>query len=384
MMTRILRVTIFDVEFRATVSWLLIATVLLGISLFVAVPFYFADESVARQVQISAILVAGGLISLLVHELGHLTMARWTGQRIEAVSPQVVGTLPDTSYEARNPASEVEVAIAGPAVSLLLTLLFAGLWWFSESQLGGELALGIGILALANLGLFVVSAMPGYPFDGGRIARGFVWYLTDDLLLATKITGYVGYGLIMALMAAGVLLLVTGGVTAVWGTWVLLTAFMINRSVGEGISHVFWTIQSRRLRVDDLFIGGTRRIQSSVLIDDAIERLLEGYQDGPMLVFDNEEAVGLVDLAAIRPVPRRLWKERTVGDVMDSLEGLGQTPSNASLTKLVELLPPDTPRIALISRNGRIIGATDRRDVVRRLQEYLAAERLDRMRRGGR
>jgi hypothetical protein len=33
-------------------------------------------------------------------------------------------------------------------------------------------------------------------------------------------------------------------------------------------------------------------------------------------------------------------------------------------------------------RDERVIGATDRRDVVRRLQEYLAAERIEQLRRG--
>jgi CBS domain-containing protein len=224
--------------------------------------------------------------------------------------------------------------------------------------------------------------MPGYPFDGGRVARGFFWYLTGDLFTATKIVGYIGYVVIMAAMTVGVLLLVSGGGLAVWGFWVLMTAFMVNRSLGAGISHIYWTVNSRRLRVDDLFVGGTRRIRADTLIDDAIERLLEGYQDGPMLVVEDDVAIGLVDLASIRPVPRSLWTERRIRDVLTPLGELPRVTSNASLRDLVDLLPPDVGAVALIMRDERVIGATDRRDVVRRLQEYLAAERIEQLRRG--
>jgi hypothetical protein len=68
--------------------------------------------------------------------------------------------------------------------------------------------------------------------------------------------------------------------------------------------------------------------------------------------------------------------------VLTPLGELPRVTSNASLRDLVDLLPPDVGAVALIMRDERVIGATDRRDVVRRLQEYLAAERIEQLRRG--
>jgi Zn-dependent protease len=380
-MYRTLRLPLGEVEIRATLAWLIVAVLLLGVSISVSTSAYLSNRELGSQIAMLAIVIVGVGASLALHEAAHILLARRMGGRVEALSPQLAGALPDTIYEADNPASEVKVAIAGPLASSALGGLLGALWWLLGTMGNGALADAVGLVCLANLGLAALSLMPGYPFDGGRVARGFFWYLTDDLMTATKIVGYMGYFIIMGVMTIGVLLVVSGGTLSVWGVWVLMTAFMVNRSVGAGISHIYWSVNSRRLRVDDLFVGGTRRIQSTILIDDAIERLLEGYQDGPMLVFDGEEAAGLVDLSAIRPVPRRLWTERTVGDVMRPIEGLESTVSSASLSTLVELLPPDAARIALITRDGKVIGATDRRDVVRRLQEYLAAERLEKLRR---
>lgn len=381
-MYRTLRYPLGDLEVRATLAWLILAVLLAGVSIYVAVPAYLSDWTLPRQIVAVAAILSGSVLSLVLHELAHYLTARRAGSGYYAFSPQLVGALPDTVYEAESPGNEVRVGIAGPVASWALAGFFGLLWWLAEGGAGRELTVAVALICLANVGLATISLMPGYPFDGGRIVRGFIWHLTGDLMTATRLVGYLGYGVMMGLMTIGVLLVVAGGTAAVWGVWVLMTAYMINRSVGAGVSHVFWSIHSQRLRVDDLFIGGTRRIQASTLIDDAIERLLEGYNDGPMLVFDGDNAVGLVDLGAIRPVPRKLWRERTVGDVMRPLEGLGRVRSSASLAELIELLPPEVPGIALIERDGRVIGATDRRDVVRRLQDYLAAERIEKLRRG--
>jgi Zn-dependent protease len=361
---------------------LVVTVILAGISFVESAPAVLENEPRPVQIVVLCMLVVGPLLTLAVHEAAHVLAARRCGAEIVAVSPQLAGALPDTLYEAENPANEVRVGLAGPGATVLLGTLIGVGWWLTRDAAGDALSSVIGLMALINFGLAGVSVMPGYPFDGGRVARGFFWYLTGDLFTATKIVGYIGYVVIMAAMTVGVLLLVSGGGLAVWGFWVLMTAFMVNRSVGAGISHIYWTVNSRRLRVDDLFVGGTRRIRADTLIDDAIERLLEGYQDGPMLVVEDDVAIGLVDLASIRPVPRGLWTERRIRDVLTPLGDLPRVTSNASLRDLVELLPPDVGAVALIMRDERVIGATDRRDVVRRLQEYLAAERIEQLRRG--
>ncbi len=381
-MYRTLRFSIANLEIRATLVWLLVVSALAVIATYLMVPGIM--PSLPGQVVFVMATLVGVIGSLTAHELAHLLVARRSGAGLVAISPQLAGALPDTVFEARDPASELKVGIAGPLASLFVGAIAGGVWLVSLEFDSSNVSTIVGLLALANLGLVVVSLMPGYPFDGGRIARGVFWYLGGDLMTATKIVGYVGYVVIMAVMALGALLVVSGGTYAVWGVWVLLTAFMINRSVADGISHVFWSQNSQRLRVDDLFVGGTRRIQSNVTIDAGIERMLEGHDDGPLMVFDGDSAVGLVDLKSIRPVPRRLWTERQIADVMAPIEGLPSTTSSSQLSELIDLLPPDQDAIALITRDGRIIGATDRADVVRRLQNYLAAERLDKLRRGGR
>ncbi|CAN5823744.1 hypothetical protein BH23CHL2_BH23CHL2_32550 [soil metagenome] len=383
-MNRTIRYSVGDIELRATLAWALVAVAMTGVSLYVSIPSRIGSTSTIEQVGLALLALLGLAGSLFFHEFAHVVVAKRTSGEVVALSPQLAGALPDTLFEARDPGSEVWVGISGPIASWFLGGAFGAIWWATQGVVSGDLSTILGLIALANLGLAVVNMMPGYPFDGGRAARGVYWYLGGDLMNATKIVGYVGYVIIMAAMAGGAWLVVSGGTTAVWGVWVLITSLAVNRSVGDGIAHIFWMQNSHRLRVDDLFIGGTRRIQRDVVIDDAIERMLEGHDQGPMLVFDGDRAVGLVDLSLVRPVPRRLWTEQTIGDVMKSIQGFKSAESSSMLSELIELLPPDQEKVALITRNGNVIGATDREDVVRRLQQYLAAERLEKMRRGRR
>lgn len=116
-----------------------------------------------------------GLLGLLVfgsvvlHELGHATMARGFGIRtrditlypfggIAAIAPGKAGV-----PAVLNPVAEFCVALAGPAVNFVL--VGAGI-------LLTLVGLGVGRdLAAVNLVLGLFNLVPAYPMDGGRLLR---------------------------------------------------------------------------------------------------------------------------------------------------------------------------------------------------------------------
>jgi Zn-dependent protease len=359
-----------------------VAAALVGISVYIVVP-----PGLTRAEQIdwtAAVLIVGvGAVgTLALHELAHILVSRRGAEPMFASEPALFGALPDTVYNAESPARELRVALAGPLASLACTAMLAGLW-YAVPTVSRQIEDALGIAAAFAGGLTLLSLMPGYPFDGSRILRAFIWHLTDDLILASRLVTFYGYVLTMTGLLIGVLLISLGQDWAVWGMWLLLLFWMLNGSIREGSNHVYWRENSKRLVVDDLFVGSGRRLPAGTTIDDAIETLLEAYGHGPTLVTDGDDAVGIVHLGCIRQVPRAIWTERCLRDVMLPLASHRRVGTEQPLADLVALLPPGSNAIVLIERKGKVVAATDRQLVVERLRDYLHAERIARMR-GGR
>jgi Zn-dependent protease len=65
---------------------------------------------------------------------------------------------------------------------------------------GGDL---LALLFLGNLVVAGFNLLPGFPLDGGRVARALVWRVTGRRLLATRVTAVLGRALAAALVLGG-------------------------------------------------------------------------------------------------------------------------------------------------------------------------------------
>ncbi len=380
-MTRQLTVTVDGVTIRATMAWTVVVVLLAGITLYVNTPAAMTSNQQLIWIASVAVVIFGGILSLLLHEIAHIAVARKYHHPVLSLVPAYLGSLPDTVYEPENPRQEVKVAIAGPIANLVLGSVLALVWLFLPDS-EHWLVRAFGIVAALNGVLALVNILPGAPFDGGRIFRAFIWYISGNLILGTRWSAFYGYVLMTAGLAAGVLLISAGEFAAVWGAWVLLIFWTLNRAVGASTQHIVWLEMSRRLKVNDLFVGSGRRLQASTTIDDAIEMLLEAYNKGPTLVIEDGQAIGMVDLSNIRPVPRSIWTERTVGDVLSPLDDRPKVKDDAPLTELLNLLPPDSDVIVLIERRGNVVAATNRELVIESMRDFLHAEHMEKLRSG--
>src|SRR3954468_16662902 len=146
----------------------------------------FADELPgASNTTTYVTAVVGALLfflSIALHELGHAVVARRIGVEVLGIDLWVFGGLAKLSRDSESPGEEFRIAAAGPAVTLALTVLGAiGVAVFSHADWGDNLVGDVGDsspvlallawLALVNAGLLIFNLVPGFPLDGGRIAR---------------------------------------------------------------------------------------------------------------------------------------------------------------------------------------------------------------------
>jgi stage IV sporulation protein FB len=148
----------------------------------------------------------GGVVFLLLlfgcvvlHELGHATMARRYGVHTSEIVLYPIGGVAKLD---RIPSGKAElwIAAAGPAVNLVLALLlWGGLRAFGSQSPGSaeELVTGAPIawqLLIANITLFVFNLVPAFPMDGGRILRASLSILLGQRR-ATTIASRIGQGI---------------------------------------------------------------------------------------------------------------------------------------------------------------------------------------------
>jgi Zn-dependent protease len=121
--------------------------------------------------------------SVLAHELGHCVVAMKLNIPVRRLRLFLLGGLSEVGRTPRRPSQEGWVAAAGPAVSLVLGLLFAAAIPFTS---GGPVRLLVVECAVANGAVAIFNLLPGLPLDGGRMLRAGVWALTGKRRFGTR------------------------------------------------------------------------------------------------------------------------------------------------------------------------------------------------------
>ena len=111
------------------------------------------------------------IISVLLHELGHCLVALYKECTIDRILLTPVGGLAQMKApEPLSPKDECQVAMAGPLVSLGLSILFGaisfGIYYLSLHPRAFQFAFWISI---SNAVLFLFNLAPAFPLDGGRV-----------------------------------------------------------------------------------------------------------------------------------------------------------------------------------------------------------------------
>ena len=163
-------------------------------------------------------------LSIVAHELGHALTARAFGYRTRDITLSLLGGCASLISLPRKAWQEFLTAIAGPAVSFVIS----GLAWLSLNFLPVTERWTVLVLYYTmwiNFVLGCFNLLPGFPMDGGRVFRSVASVFTTRTK-ATYIAMIVGRGFAILLALRGLHSIVTGGA---WGFISILIAWMIWR-----------------------------------------------------------------------------------------------------------------------------------------------------------
>jgi Zn-dependent protease len=136
---------------------------------------------------------------VLLHEFGHAVAARIYGIHTPDITLFPIGGVARLDHMPEHPWQEFVVAIAGPAVNVVIAAVlifilgqqaeYDGLNYISDPRVGL-----LAKLASVNISLVLFNLIPAFPMDGGRVLRALL-ALRMNYVRATQIAARIGQAL---------------------------------------------------------------------------------------------------------------------------------------------------------------------------------------------
>jgi Zn-dependent protease len=184
------------------------------------------DQTSLPRALIGAALVPFVFACVLLHEFGHCLMARVYGIRTRDVTLYPIGGVARLEGLGKRPVEELFVALAGPAVNLVLSFVLAVAFLpfgmdlvpkaWEEDTPGNLAGFFVLMLLLVNMLMAFFNLIPAFPMDGGRVLRSLL-QLRLGRLRATEIAARIGLvlALLIAVLAPAISYFVAGQVSFV-------------------------------------------------------------------------------------------------------------------------------------------------------------------------
>src|SRR5512136_2482574 len=171
-------------------SWFLIFALLTWSLATSYYPAEFGNWPVAQYWIVGAVTALLMFVSVLLHELGHSVVAMRYKIVVRRITLFIFGGVAEIGSEPPSATAEFWIALAGPAVSFALAILFTLLQ--PIARVAQPMLALVKYLAYINGTLALFNLIPGFPLDGGRVFRAIVWGVTNNLRRATLIAANVG------------------------------------------------------------------------------------------------------------------------------------------------------------------------------------------------
>ena len=304
-------------------------------------------------------LLLGGVTTLIFfasifgHELAHALAARLEGIGTREIVLHPFGGLARLSREPDNPRAEFRIAFAGPASSFLIGLFFLILASVAHAIGVSDVVVALlGLLFFGNVLLAIFNLFPGYPLDGGRVLRAFLWKQGYELNEATRLTGRSGQFIAVTLIIFGLFVTVWRGdlFTGLWT--VLVGVFLLDAAVG---------IVGRTLKIEKITVGEVMNapvaLKPETTISQFVDNTLPLHRYAAFPVAQDKRLFGILTLEDLQKLPRGAWHKTFVRDVMRPVtEDLFVSPG-VRLNEARELMKENgAGALAVVDERGLLIG----------------------------
>ena len=246
----------------------------------------------ASEALTGVVFVLALFACVVLHEFGHALTARRFGIQTQRITLLPIGGLAMLEKMPEKPKQELIVALAGPAVNVVIALLlFAYLKLSGQalptSQLEdpSQISLGkyfIPNLLFVNVLLFAFNLIPAFPMDGGRVLRALL-SMRYSRATATNIAAKIGQFLAIGFVFFGLM----------YDFWLIFIGLFIYLGASGEASYETQRSLLSRLIVGDVLMHQYTPLHAWDTIGKAVETLLDG-QEKEFIVTEDNQIIGTI------------------------------------------------------------------------------------------
>jgi Zn-dependent protease/predicted transcriptional regulator len=246
---------------------------------------------------------------VVLHEFGHALTARRFGIKTRDITLLPIGGLARLERMPDDPRQELWVALAGPAVNVVIAAaLFVLLQVTGALTPLGALSVTSGSflerLMIVNLFLVGFNMLPAFPMDGGRVLRA-VLAIRMDYTRATQLAANIGQGLAFLFGLLGLF----------FNPFLVFIALFVWIGAGQEAAMTEMKAALGGIPLERAMITDFRTLAPNDSLARAVELLLSGaQQDFP--VMEDGAVVGVLTRADLLTALARHEQQSPVADVM--------------------------------------------------------------------
>ena len=306
----------------------------------------------AAMALFNTVLVLVLFLCVVLHELGHSRMAMRFGIQTRSITLLPIGGVASLERMPEKPKEELAVALAGPAVNVVIALLlfllvplktyraFTPEQWeqfFAAPSLDTFLV----YLLMANILLVVFNLIPAFPMDGGRVLRALLGF-SFNRARATDIAARLGQAVSFIFLILG---LFFNPFLVIIAIFVFFGAYTENKMVQQDY-------QLRGHLIREALLTDITVLHPGDPLQKAIETILKGTEKDFIVSLDGK-VVGLLPNKVILENARQ--PEQSIEELM--VREFPLLRPDSGLKEAIQLMASHQHKILPVLQDDVLVGA---------------------------
>lgn len=307
---------------------------------------------------------------VILHELGHSLAAMFFGISVKDIILLPIGGVARLEKMPEKPWQELIVALAGPAVNVILAILLLPLMvmvaYMNNDLLTSDTfiqATPLGFLfflLIINVWLVVFNMIPAFPLDGGRVFRATVALFTN-YQQATRLAVLTGRGFALLLVLIDIFFAHSFSLSLV-----ALFIYVVGNQEGRAVK-VKGVLQS--ILVKNILTPNRVAFTANATVEQIAVKVMSNHQPNyAILDPDNQQLVGVASNKALaQAMAHGQWYKR-VTDIMHHSHHIPKITLNASLAEAQDKLAEHSSKVIAVYDGLDFRGLIDLNDIYHAFQ----------------